>query len=366
MNFKNCIRKQAVSAILILALVISGIVIAPTSVYAVGWPDYAQELTLGTTVNGTIKEGDYSSILENDYSGNNDYWWHVYRFSMPTNGLLNIYLESGNADYFYKDEYYVRYGACNGFAIFSVANPDELIWRSSKDANRIEYTYSTAREVYYGSTEISLEQGDYYFALRQRYTSNTPYYLTLSYKEPTVNVTSISLNAKNVKLEPGEQYVFNPTVLPDNATDKTITWQSSNPSIASVVNGVLTANNPGTVVITAASSDGEISATTFVKVIDTEAIDKLENSKPKITKITSGIKKATVSFSGVGIVGVKYQVSYKTGSGKWKVKNISGTPATIRSLKSKKTYSVRVRAYKDIDGKVYYSQWSSTKKIKVK
>lgn len=358
---------KIITMLLVLTIILSGATLSPSTVQAVGWPDYAMELTLGTTVNGTFKEGDYSNVLENNFSSEYGYWWHVYKFSMPESGLLNIYLESRNSDYFYRSGYvFQNTGSCNGFAIFSYSNPDELIWRSSGDENRIEYTYSTAREVYYGSAEISLEQGDYYFALRQRYTSNTPYYLTLSYKEPIVNVVSISLGVKSIKLEPGGQYTFNTTILPNNATDKTIVWKSSNSSIASIVNGVVTANSPGRAFITATSSDGEIAATCGVTVIDTEAISKLEEAKPKITKTTSGRKAATIYFSGIGINDVKYQISYRTGSGKWTTKNVSGTSTTIKNLSSKKTYFIRIRAYKKIDGKVYYSQWSTIKKVKIK
>lgn len=359
MKHKYKIMAKAASILLALALIVSGIMFLPSTAQAVGWPDYAKELTLGTTVNGTIKEGDYSNVLENGFSSG-EYWWHVYKFSMPKSGLLNIYLESGNSNYFYQS------GSGNGFAIFSYSNPDELIWRSCYRENSIDCTYSTAREIYYGSAEIALEQGDYYFTLRQLYTSNTPYYLTLSYKEPIINVVSISLGVKSIKLDPGEQYTFNATVLPNNATDKTVIWKSSNSSVASVADGVLTANSPGNATITAMSSDGEISATCTVTVIDTETIDKLEQAKPKITKAVSGRKKATIYFSDLGISGIKYQVSYRTGNEKWRTKNVSGTSAMIKNLKSKKTYSIRVRGYKAIDGITYYSQWSSIKKVKVK
>ena len=43
--------------------------------------------------------------------------------------------------------------------------------------------------MYYCSTEIALDGGEYYFAVRQYYTNNTPYYLTLSYKEQFINVS---------------------------------------------------------------------------------------------------------------------------------------------------------------------------------
>ena len=56
---------------------------------------------------------------------------------------------------------------------------------------------------------------------------------------------------------------------------------------------------------------------------------------------------------------------------KTKTKNISATSATVKSgtikkLTKKKTYYVRVRAYKVINGKKYYCKWSKTNKVKIK
>ena len=120
--------------------------------------------------------------------------------------------------------------------------------------------------MYYGSTDIALGQGDYYFAVRRYRTNDTPYYLTLSYKEPTINVTSISLKPSKMTLASGAQKTIAATVLPDNATDKTIAWQSDNPSVATVNDGTVTAVSVGAASITAASSDGEITATCVVTV----------------------------------------------------------------------------------------------------
>lgn len=120
--------------------------------------------------------------------------------------------------------------------------------------------------MYYGSTEISLSQGDYYFAIRRFNTNDTPYYLTLSYKEPVINVTSITLNPSRLMLEAGEQRDITATVLPNNATDKTILLKSSNPLVAAVDNGTIKAVSNGTASIIATSIDGEISATCAVTV----------------------------------------------------------------------------------------------------
>lgn len=347
MNRKTMRMKKITSMLLALTIILSGAFITPITAQAAGWLGHEQNLILGQTVTNSLKTGD-----KYDEDG---MYCNPYKFTMPQDGLLNIHFECSDEQYFYN---------AMELAIYHVSDPDRPIWTSEQN---MEHDYSGARGVHYASKEIALNQADYYFVL-SRYAADldTPYYLTLSYKEPNVNVTSISLDKKSIKLEPGEQDTLIATVLPDNATDKTIVWESSEPSTASIENGVVTAISPGTSTITAASADGEITASCLVTVIDTAAIDELEEAKPAITSLTAARKKVTVYFSSIGISDVKYQVAYKTGSGAWKIKNTASTSATIRSLKSKKTYSIRIRGYKNIDGKVYYSGWSAVKQIKIK
>ena len=45
---------------------------------------------------------------------------------------------------------------------------------------------------------------------------------------------------------------------------------------------------------------------------------------------------------------------------------VKTTSYTIKKLKKKKTYYVRIRTYKKVSGKTYYSGWSSVKKVKIK
>ena len=48
------------------------------------------------------------------------------------------------------------------------------------------------------------------------------------------------------------------------------------------------------------------------------------------------------------------------------VKSYKTTSTTLKNLKAKKTYYVRVRTYKTVSGKKYYSAWSSYKTKKTK
>ena len=63
-----------------------------------------------------------------------------------------------------------------------------------------------------------------------------------------------------------------------------------------------------------------------------------------------------------------YQIQYAPNKKfkKAKRKTVKSTSVTIKKLKKKKTYFVRVRAYKLADGKKVYGKWSSVKKVKIK
>ncbi len=75
--------------------------------------------------------------------------------------------------------------------------------------------------------------------------------------ESTVNVTGITLDKTEASMiVGGETLTLTPTVAPGNATDKTVTWTSSDASVVTVANGVVTAVAPGTATITATATNG--------------------------------------------------------------------------------------------------------------
>lgn len=85
---------------------------------------------------------------------------------------------------------------------------------------------------------------------------------------PTViPVTGVQIGSSSLALEPGETANLMATVLPSNATDKSVSWSSSNTGVATVDNnGKVTAAAAGSAVITVTTTDGGKTATCTVTV----------------------------------------------------------------------------------------------------
>lgn len=95
------------------------------------------------------------------------------------------------------------------------------------------------------------------------------------------------------------------------------------------------------------------------------------NKKVKVASAKAGKKSIKVTWKKVkGIKGYQIQYStnkkFKKGNKTITVKSTKSTSATIKKLKSKKKYYVRMRTYKVVKGKKVYSAWSKAKSVKVK
>ena len=85
--------------------------------------------------------------------------------------------------------------------------------------------------------------------------------------EPVVHVTGVSLNETTITLSVDGNQKLTAAVVPDNATDKAVTWSSSNESVAKVNNnGTVTAIAAGTAIITVTTVDGGKTNTCTVTV----------------------------------------------------------------------------------------------------
>ena len=108
------------------------------------------------------------------------------------------------------------------------------------------------------------------------------------------------------------------------------------------------------------SKDGGNGANNTVALVKINKIKGLVVKNQKKFKVKVIWKKLT-NISG-------YQIQYAPNKKfkKAKSKTVKSTSVTLKKLKKKKTYFVRVRAYKLVDGKKVYGKWSAVKKVKIK
>ena len=137
-----------------------------------------------------------------------------------------------------------------------------------KDGNKTlkentDYSVSYSNNISVGEAKITISGLNNY----NSYTQKT---FKIIKQDTTISVTGISLNKTTTSIEVGKTETLIATITPSNATNKTVTWTSSDTSMATVdSNGKVTAKKIGTATITATTSNGKTS-TCKVTVIKKE------------------------------------------------------------------------------------------------
>lgn len=91
--------------------------------------------------------------------------------------------------------------------------------------------------------------------------------IEVTYSAEDVHVTSVSLDKNTLSMEEGDTEQLTETVLPSNATDKSVSWSSNNTSVATVSStGLVTAVSAGSATITVTTTDGGYTASCAVTV----------------------------------------------------------------------------------------------------
>lgn len=113
----------------------------------------------------------------------------------------------------------------------------------------------------------------------------------------TMGVTGVSLAPTEITLNVNGTTTLKATVAPENATDQTVTWESSDNQVATVENGVVTAKAPGKATITVKTVDGGKTATCTVNVNgpQTKPVTNVTLNKAAMTLEVNGTEKLTAT-----------------------------------------------------------------------
>lgn len=140
---------------------------------------------------------------------------------------------------------------------------------------------------------------------------------TIVVKEKVIPPTSISLSNSNLTLIVGDTYRLSYSILPTDTTQKSVTWASSSPAVASIESGTVTAEAAGSSVITVTTENG-LTATCRVTVIH----------MPEGVNWSTTADGQPLSTLPIGIEAVDYSIRYRLpqgdGYGEW----IYATPPT--------------------------------------
>ena len=105
-----------------------------------------------------------------------------------------------------------------------------------------------------------------------------------------IAVEKIQLNINQISMVIGETQTLKASVLPSNATDKTIAWSSSNPDVATIEDGVVTAMNSGVTTITAIARNKQSTC-----VVTVEKKSSEEPPTPSVIEVES----ITLDFNNI-------------------------------------------------------------------
>ena len=169
------------------------------------------------------------------------------------------------------------------------SNSSESTGVSSEETTTSEEESSTEEESSEDISSTSEDSGTITEESSSEDTSSTGEESTPSEVE-TISVESVSLNFDTYEMEIDDQITLSATVYPIDATDKSVSWASSVPSVASVSdNGTINALSEGETVVTVTTTDGGFTASCAITVTAKSSSDDYDPEEEEgIYKIVTG------------------------------------------------------------------------------
>ena len=113
-----------------------------------------------------------------------------------------------------------------------------------------------------------------------------------------VAVSGVSLNKNSTSIEVGSTETLTATVAPNDASNKTVNWTTSDSNVATVSGGVVTAVGKGSAIITVTTADGGYTATCSVTVTAPSSVTFTAGTD---VGTSSGQNPDTISKTGISM-----------------------------------------------------------------
>jgi uncharacterized protein YjdB len=194
----------------------------------------------------------------------------------------------------------------------------------------------------------------------------------------TTLVSSITLDKTSLTLHPGESSTLTPTVLPSTASNKALTWTSSDNSVATVsTSGVVTAKGNGTATITVSATDGSGKnakcTVTVMTLVSSVSLDKtsLELYKGDSFTLSATVSPSTASNKALTWTSSDNSVATVSNSGVVTAKGngtatitVSATDGSGKNATCKVTVSIRPPEAIDMGTVLWSESWAGGAKDK--
>ena len=240
------------------------------------------------TQNGyglTASNGLFSHTIQtSDYAGAGVYTVHIYAFDAENNetayAINNIQaydiIEANNI---HINPTSILLNKAESYILKATIIPDDttdktVTWQSS-DKSIVTVSNGKVKAIKEGTAIITAKT-----------VNGKTATCKVTVVEPVVEASSISLNKTALSLNVGSTANLTATITPTNATDKTVTWKSSNTNVATVSNGKVTAKSVGTATITAKTSNGK---TATCKITVPEPVIEVESISLNKTALSINI-----------------------------------------------------------------------------
>lgn len=168
------------------------------------------------------------------------------------------------------------------------ASNKNVDWSSSNsNIVSVENGLITALQVGTANITVTTVDGNYQDVCQVAVTNNL------------IHVTSVSLNQHNLNTYVGNNTNLTATVLPSTATDKSVSWHSTNTSVVTVDNGAVNAIGAGNATITVTTNDGSFTDSCSVTVEEAMLSEKTIDSNSGFSYGSYSTNFGTDSYDGI-------------------------------------------------------------------